>query len=150
MANDLTVIRADGATRTLKSEEAGSAGSGVWVQGAYVAELLEQPVDPTGGLVRYSVDSSPAVALDPPNASYRYARIRVYETPAPTTIKNRLYYRTDGTAPLSNGSNVFGYLLHGESMLVRLANAANFQMIADGNDNGTFEVYVEWLATPAS
>src|SRR5262245_60681398 len=146
--NELTVIRADGTTKTLKSEDLG----GVHVQGTYVAELLESPVNPSGGLTRYSIDSSPVVALDPPSASYRYARVRVYETPAPTTTvaSHRLYYRTDGTAPLNTGGNVFGFLMHGESILVRLANAANFQMVADVTDNGTFEVYVEWLSTPAS
>jgi hypothetical protein len=51
---------------------------------------------------------------------------------------------------VSNGSNAFGYLLHGEVMLVRLADAANFKMIADSTDNGVFEVYVEWLNIPAS
>ena len=145
--NELTVIRADGQIRTLRAIDLGGA---VHAQVTGVFETPEAPVDPTGGAVRYNVDSSPAVALDPPNAAARFARVRVYETGGPVAENRRLYYRTDGTTPTSDGANAFGYLLHGETILVRLANIANFKMIADAGDNGVFEVYVEWLNIPAS
>ena len=145
--NELTVIRADGATKTLRSSD---LGGGFHVQHTLVAEVPEVPVSPTGGAVRYTVDSDPGSTLDPPTAGARFARLRVYETLAPSTPTKRLYYRQDGTMPLSNGSTAQGFLLHGDVILVRIADFTQFKMIADSTDNGVFEVYVEWLNIPAS
>lgn len=140
--NELTVKTAGGLTKTLRSRD---LGGGIFTQFTHIVEAPESPVDPTGGLVRYTIGTGSSVALDPPNASAQYARLRVYETTQDTT--RRLYYRTDGTAPTNDGANAFGFLLHGEAILVRLANAANFRMISAA---GTFDGYVEWLNTPAS
>ena len=145
--NELVVQSADGLPRTTRSVDLGGS---IHIQGALIAELPEVPVDPTGGLTRYTVTSASAVALDSPTAAARYARLRVYETTAPTTPTKRLYYRTDGTNPTNAGANAFGYLLHGEMLLVRLADATNFRMIADSGDAGSFQVYVEWLNIPTS
>jgi hypothetical protein len=145
--NELTVVRADGATRTLRSKD---VGGNVQAQIVAVTEAPEAPVDPTGGAVRYNVDSSPAVSLNSPNAVVHSARVRVYETAGPAGTNRRLYYRTDGTNPTSDGANAFGFLLHGDVMTIRLASPDNFRMIADSSDNGVFEVYVEWLVTPSS
>jgi hypothetical protein len=147
-ANELTVIRADGATKTLRSEDLMAAG--VHAQVVLVSEASEVPVNPSGGLSRHTVTSSPGATLDPPSAAARYARLRVYETVAPGTPTRRMYYRQDGTMPNANGTDAQGFLLHGEVMIVRLATFTNFKMIADNTDNGSFQVYVEWLNTPSS
>jgi len=145
--NELTVIRADGATKTLRSSD---LSGGIHAQGILVAELPEVPVNPSGGVVRHTVDSDPGATLDPPSATARFARLRVYETTAPTVPTKRLYYRQDGTMPAANGVDAHGFLLHGDVILVRIATFTNFKMIADNSDNGVFQVYVEWLNIPAS
>lgn len=139
--NALTVIDATGTVRTLRSED---VGSGLQAQGLMVWEGPEIPAIVTGAGLRYTVDNSPAVALIPPTAGARYARVRVFEITQSASL--RLYYRSDGTAPTANGANAFGFLLHGELIMVKLDTFANFQMIAEGA--GVFEVYVEWLANP--
>lgn len=146
--NELAVIVASGATKTLRSLDLG--GAGIHAQVAAMIEAPEVPVAPAGGAERYTVDSDPAVTLDPPSAAARYARLRVYESVAPGTPTKRLYYRQDGTVPTSDGANAAGFLLHGEMMLIRLATFTNFKMIADSSDNGIFQVYVEWLNVPTS
>jgi hypothetical protein len=70
--------------------------------------------------------------------------VRVFETTQNPAV--RLYYRQDGTAPLADGSNATGFLLHGELILVKLDVLANFRMVAEGAS--VFEVYVEYLANP--
>lgn len=145
--NELTVVRADGQTRTLRSED---LGGGVHAQVALLGEAPESYPSTAGSLHRHTVDSDPAVALDPPTAGARYARVRVFETAGPSSANRRLYYRQDGVNPLSNGSNACGFLLHGEMMLVKLDDFTQFRMIADASDNGVFEVYVEWLNLPTS
>lgn len=139
--NELTVIDAGGTTRTLRDED---IGGGVHAQAVMVWEGPEVPANITGATVRHSITTT-ATALDSPNAGARYARIRVYEHSGTTpSAVLRLYYRTDGTAPLANGTNAFGFLLHGEMMLVRLATFSNYKLIAEGA--GVWEVYVEWLS----
>lgn len=145
--NELTVIRADGATRTLRSADLGGS---VHAQVALVAEATLVPVSPAGGAVRYTVDSDPPVAIDTPTATARYARVRVFETTSPTTPNKRMYYREDGVNPNANGSDAQGFLLHGDTLLVRLADLTQFRMIADNTDNGIFQVYVEFLNVAAS
>lgn len=145
-SNELTVIRADGATRTLRSEDLQDAGHHAQV--VLVSEAPEAPVNPAGGATRHTVDSDPAVALDAPNSLVRTARVRVYESAGPANPARRLYYRTDGTNPLSDGSNAFGFLSHGDVFIVRLDLPENFRMIADSTDNGVFQIYVEWLTIP--
>lgn len=145
--NELTVVRADGATRTLRSFDLDGAGTS-HADSSLVAEMPEAPADATGATVRYTVDADPAVALDPPTGGARYARLRVYHSGQDST--ERLYYRQDGTAPTADGANAVGFLLHGEAMLVRIADFTDFQMIGETGMTGTFEVYVEWLDIPAS
>ena len=142
--NELTVVNASAATKSTRSFDLN--GSGIHAQGALVAEMPEVPV--TGGTVRYSVTPSASVPLVPPSSAYRYARLRAYQSAASATA--RLYYRQDGTAPLNSGTNATGYLLHGDAILVRLANAANWRGIAESGMSGTFELYVEWLTIPSS
>jgi len=139
--NELTVVNATGATKTLRDVDV----AGLHHQVVFIHEGGEVVVSPTGGQVRYTVLNTGSVALDPPNAAARYARLRVYETNGPAGATRRLYYRTDGTAPQNNGANAFGYLLHGEMLLVRIADFTLFSMIADQADGGAFQVYVEWL-----
>jgi hypothetical protein len=144
VANELQVIAADGSTKTLRSIR---HADGSDVQVLYVVEGPEVPVSPTGGLIRYTVDNSPAVPLDPPTAAAKYCRLRVYEASTSTPdSKLRLYYRTDGTAPTADGANAFGFLLHGELILVKLADFTKWQCIAEGT--GVFQVYAEWLGEP--
>lgn len=144
MANELQVITADNATRSLRSEP---LADGSHLQYGAIVEAREKPVSPTGGIVRYTVDNSPAVALDPPTAAAMYCRLRVYEASTSTPdSKLRLYYRTDGTAPTADGANAFGFLLHGELIMVKLADFTKFQMIAEGA--GIFQGYAEWLGEP--
>lgn len=146
--NELTVIRADGQIKTLRSSDV--KGAGVHAQLVGVFEAPEEVVAIAGGSVRYNVDSSPGATLDPPSAAAMFGRLRVYETTTPSTPTKRLYYRQDGTMPNANGADAQGYLLHGEVMIVRLADFTQFKMIADNTDNGVFEVYVEWLNLPSS
>lgn len=141
MADDeLDVVVAGGATKKLRSIELPGTPSR-FGQAVFLAEWPEAPVSPAGGTVRYTVDNSPAVALDPPTAAAKYARVRVYESTQSATL--RLYYRSDGTNPTTDGANAFGFLLHGELILVKIADPTNFRMIAEGA--GIFAVYVEWL-----
>lgn len=137
--NELTVIVGDGSQKTLRSVDLG----GEHQQIVFVAEGPEAVATTAGATFVYTVDDSPAIPLDPPTAGARYARIRVYETSA--TSNARLLYRTDGTAPTNGGANAFGYLLHGEMLLVRIADFTDFQMIAHQADGGVFTVYAEWL-----
>src|SRR5678816_1966545 len=120
MANELQVIDANGNVRSLRSVP---LADGSHAQVILVAEGPEVPASVTGATVRYTVDNAPAVALDPPNAGARYARVRVYEAAQSTSL--RLYYRSDGTAPTADGANAFGYLLHGELIMVKVATFAN-------------------------
>lgn len=142
--NELSVVNASSATKLTRSFDLNNAG--IHLQGALVAEAPEVPV--SGGTVRYSVTPSASVPLVPPAAAYRYARVRAYNSTASATA--RLYYRQDGTAPLNSGSNATGFLLHGNAMIVRLANAANWRAIAESGMTGTYELYVEWLTIPSS
>jgi len=149
--NELTVIRADGATRTLRSIEAGADGSGVHLQAILAPEYVpKEIVAITGGIVRFAVDSDPGATLDPPTAFARYCTLRVYETTSPSTPTKRLYYRQDGVMPNANGTDSRGFLLHGEMMVVCLADFTQFKLIADNTDNGNFECYVEWFNLKAS
>ena len=140
--NELTVIRADGGTRTLRSRD---LGGNIQAQVALVGEAPEVYPNTAGATSRYTVDSSPAVALDPPDAGCHYARLRVYETAGPQSATRRLYFRQDGVNPTADGVNASGYLLHGEMILIRLTDMTLFRMIADAGDNGVYQVYVEWL-----
>ncbi len=139
--NALTVLDAAGATKSLRSED---VGSNVQAQGVMVWEGPETPAVLTGATVRYTVDNSPVVSLAPPSGGARYARVRVFETSQNQAV--RLYYRSDGTNPIADGSNAFGFLLHGELIMVKLDTFSNFKMVAEGSS--IFEVYVEWLANP--
>lgn len=143
--NELTVRDAGGTTRGLRSVD---LGSGLQGQGIVVWEGPETPAAVAGATLRYTVDNSPAVPLVPPTAGARYARLRVYESSVSGTPDStlRLYYRQDGVTPLTDGSNAAGFLLHGELILVKLADFTDFKMIAEGT--GVFAVYVEWLANP--
>lgn len=130
----IPVTDVDGVRRETRAETIG----GVDYPGVLIGELLESPVDPTGGGIRHTVGSGAAVALDPPNAAARLARIRCRASVA----TDLLYYRSDGVAPLSNGSNAFGYLQSNELILVKLVTPANWRMISS---SGNFEVFVEWF-----
>lgn len=142
--NELTVIDAAGATKTLRAVD---HGSGLQAQGVVVWEGRDVPAATTGSVVRYTVTPSAAVALDPPDAGARYARLRCYEASGSTPNQNfRLFYREDGIDPGANGSQAAGFLLHGELMLVKIADFTNFKMI--GETSSSFLVYVEWLAIP--
>ena len=139
--NELTVVIADGSTKTLRDIE---LTTGVHAQGVLIWEGPEVPASTTGATVQHTVDDNPAVALDPPTAGARFARVRVYETSQDSTL--RLYYRQDGTTVTS--ANATGYLLHGELILVKIADQTDFSMIAA--TGGVFNVYVEWLDAVSS
>lgn len=95
----------------------------------------------TGATLVYTIDDSPAVALDPPDAGARLGFIRVWHATQDGT--KRLYYRGDGTAPTADGANAEGYLLHGEARMVRMPAAwTNFKMISETGAAHT--VYAEW------
>jgi len=83
----------------------------------------------TGATVVYTVDDSPAVALDPPDAGAHVCWVRVWHATQDST--KRLYYRRDGTAPTADGANAEGFLLHAEGRMVRLATLTNFKMISE-------------------
>lgn len=152
-ANDLSVIDSTGTPRSLRSVELGS-GSNIHEQAVLVSEMFEVPASVTGATVRHTISSNTTVTLDPPTAGAHYARVRVYETTGPfagtPNPYKRLYYRQDGTAPATDGSNAVGFLMHGEAIFVKLANFTNFQMTRDSTDAGTFQVYVEWLNIPST
>jgi hypothetical protein len=83
------------------------------------------------------------VALDPPDAGARYARLRCYETVGPADPNKRLFYRQDGVT-LTGEDSAIGFLLHGELVLVKLTDFTKFVMIAETGSG--FKVFVEWLA----
>lgn len=107
-----------------------------------VAVVEAREIVPTlsGATLVYTVDDSPAVALDPPDATADVCWIRVWHATQDST--KRLFYRRDGTAPTANGANAEGYLLHGEGRLVKLAALADFQMISETGAAHT--VYAEF------
>ena len=140
--NELTVIDAGGTTRALRSIDVGSTRQ---VQPVFVWEGPEVPSLTAGAVVRYTVTQTVSVALDPPDAGARFARIRAYETSGPASPTLRLFYRQDGLALTDPGiSSAIGFLLHGEMMLVKLADFTKFLMIAE--TGGAYQVFVEWLA----
>lgn len=154
--NELSVVSADTNVRKTRDLDLGDDGTGqhVHLQAVVVGEgLLEQPVSTTGGAVQYTVTSAGPTALDPPNVfaipgdGARYCRLRVFDTswdPATAATQNkRLYYLQDGTTVSAAAAH--GYLLHGESMLVRLADFTDFRMIAESS---SWKVYAEWLTIP--
>lgn len=153
MANELAVLDANGVLRLLRSEEIGS-GSNAHAQVVLVQEMREVPPNISGAVIRYTINNNTAIQLTPPSAGAWLARVRVYDTVGPfadpSNPYRRLYYRTDGTNPLNDGSNAFGFLMHGEQIPVKLSNFTNFRMARDSTDLGTFAVYVEWVNIPSS
>jgi hypothetical protein len=141
MANNVTVTDAASAAQTFRTTHVATTSH---VQHVFSAPSLEETVATTGGTVQHTVDSSPAVPLDPPNATALWAIVRCYEATQDPTL--RCYYRGDGTTVTS--SNATGYMLHGEAKVVALATFTNWQMIAEST--GVFSIYVEWLTVPAS
>lgn len=135
--NELTVLDATGTSRTLRSLDVG----GKQAQGAMVWEGPEVLSNTTGSVPRFTVTSAAAVALDPPDAGARYARVRVYETSGNTLL--RLFYRQDGVA-VTGVSDATGFLLHGEMFLVKIADFTQMRLVAESS--ATFQVFVEWLA----
>jgi hypothetical protein len=113
-----------------------------------VVEGLETAVVITGGECEYSVTSSGVTALDPPSASYDWARLRVRRTSGDAADDSRtyLFYTQDGTTPQADGDPAHGFLVHLDVFLVKLADAANFKMIAQTSE--TFSVHAEWLRRP--
>lgn len=137
--NGLQVVLADGSTVNLRSLD---LGSGVHLQlaGPQVPETAIRPANATD--YRFTVDAAAAKALVPP-AGARFARVRIFHSAQSQVL--RCYYTSDGTAPANTGANAFGYLLHGEMVVVNIASLANFKMIGESGMTGSFEAYVEYL-----
>ena len=144
MSNELNAYGADGNVKTLRSVRLGGVADAQII--GTLSEATEEPVAVAGGEINYTVDASPAVPLDPPTAAAMFARLRVYHSAQDTSF--RLFYRQDGTPPTAAGVAT-GFLLHGEVLIVRLADFTDFQMIGETAMTGSFQVYVEWL-NPAS
>jgi len=125
--NQLTVVRADGTTETLRSVE---HPTGVHEQVVLISDGPESvPVLTGSTLGLIAVSSAAATALDPPDAGARKCFVRAWETSFSTS--KRLFYRRDGTAPTNAGLNCEGYLLHGEARVVCLADLTQFKVIAE-------------------
>lgn len=137
--NELTVLDASGTTRGLRSVD---VGAGKQAQATVVWEGPEVPAIVTGATSLYTVVGATPVPLDPPDAGARFGRLRVYETTGPGNPDLRLFYRQDGVT-LSGSSNATGFLLHGEMIIVKLADFTKFRMVAEGA--ASFQVFVEWL-----
>jgi hypothetical protein len=108
----------------------------------FLGEALQAPVDPTGGATHYLIDDAPAVALDAPTAASRYCQIRIYHQAQDQTKK--LFYRSDGTSPAPDGSNAFGFLLHGDATLVKQATLTSFVLCGE-TACGPFDVWAEFF-----
>jgi len=139
-ANDLTVVRADTAVKTLRSQEIASGVHAQVVQSLQGPESMPVLTGATLGLI--SISSASAVTLVPPTAGAVSVLIRAWETTQLTT--KRMFYRNDGTAPTNAGANCEGYLLHGEAKLFVPATGVftNFKVIAESG--GAFQISCEW------
>ena len=141
MADDqLTVVRADGATETLRSVQLASGGH---AQVILVSDGPESVPALAGATLVYSVTAAASIALTPPTAGARTCWIRVWHPTQDST--KRLFYRREGTNPTPDGANAESYLLHGEGRMVRLADFTKFKMIAETGQ--TFTVVAEWSNT---
>ena len=110
--------------------------------GYLLGELQEIVVAEAGGALRYTIDDSPAVPINSPTAAARYCRIRIYhQTQDPA---KRLFYRSDGTNPLADGTNAHGFLVHLDSYLIKQAVLDSFVMCGE-TASGNFEVYAEFF-----
>jgi hypothetical protein len=123
-------------------------GKPIIQQTTRIVEHVEIPVDPTGGLTRHSVTSTAVIPLDPPTAAADFARIRVFNTNVDPGFFafQRVYFRSDGTNPTNDGGNAFGYLMHGDSYLVKIPDKTLWKMIAQAG--ASFEIYVEYFNQP--
>lgn len=140
--NDTTVVLANGTTAKLRSYD---LGSGVFLQAAAGQALETALRSAVAADHRFTVDSAGIKALVVSGVpGVRFARVRLYHSAQSAIL--RCYYNTDGAALTNAGVGATGFLLHGEQIVVSLADLTKFRMIGESALGATsFEAYVEFV-----